>query len=67
MMGLGSMLARVAGLTVSVGEADLSGQPPLSSGEGTVDIKGQGIPPMRDLAAGHSSRVHFVSSKASDG
>ena len=40
---------------------------PLSSGEGTADTKGQGIPPMRNLAAVHSSRVHFISSKASEG
>lgn len=40
---------------------------PLSSGEGTADTKGQGIPPTRNLAAAHSSRVHFISSKASEG
>lgn len=40
---------------------------PLSSGEGTADTKGQGIPPMRNLVAAHSSRVHFISSKASEG
>lgn len=40
---------------------------PLSSGEGTADTKGQGIPPMRNVATAHSSRVRFISSKASEG